>query len=518
MQQRQYALDGEEDAPRPVYSRPRLLSEAGLGAPPATAGSGDEVAQSAVAATTGESGGPAPAPQLWQAVLGQLQLQVTEPTFVTFLRDTVGVRYADGALVVAAPSDFATEWLSVKLRPMIGQALAQITGGPLDVRFEVLGAPAPPAPSSINHGSTPPEPIGLLGGGESGRQRDAAVEVPYTPPRLNERYTFETFVEGDNNRLALAACVGACERPGQTYNPVFLYGGVGLGKTHLLHAMGHALLARGLRVIYVTSEQFTNDMVAAIRSGRNEEFRSRYRSADLLLIDDIQFIAGKEGTMEEFFHTFNDMHAHGRQIVLTSDQPPKKVTGLQDRLISRFEWGLIADIQPPSPETRLAILQEKAHVAGRQVPEDVLLFIADRNRENVRELEGSLNRVIAYADLTGGAITLELALRALGETPAVTRRRTLQPEEILDAVAEYYGVKQTQLAGQGRDKRIAHARQVAMYLLREDAGRPLTEIGRILGKRDHTTVMYGARKIEDARLLDPDLRQQLADLRGLIGK
>jgi len=270
-------------------------------------------------------------------------------------------------------------------------------------------------------------------------------------------------------------------------------------------------------VIYVTSEQFTNDMVAAIRSGRNEEFRSRYRSADLLLIDDIQFIAGKEGTMEEFFHTFNDMHAHGRQIVLTSDQPPKKVTGLQDRLISRFEWGLIADIQPPSPETRLAILQEKAHVSGRQVPEDVLHFIADRNRENVRELEGSLNRVIAYADLTGGAITLELALRALGEAPAATRRRAPQPEEILDAVAEYYGVKQTQLAGQGRDKRIAHARQMAMYLLREDAGRPLTEIGRILGKRDHTTVMYGAKKIEDARLLDPDLRQQLADLRGAIG-
>ncbi len=505
MQQRQYEMDGEEDAPRPVYSRPRLLGDADLAAP-------------VVAAAT-ESGGPVPAPQLWQAVLGQLQLQVTEPTFVTFLRDTVGVRYVDGALVVAAPSDFATEWLSVKLRPMIGQALAQITGGPLDVRFEVLGAPAPPAAAGagglVPSPAEPATPSSLFG--EGSRQREPVVEAPYTPPRLNERYTFETFVEGDNNRLALAACVGACERPGQTYNPVFLYGGVGLGKTHLLHAMGHALLARGLRVIYVTSEQFTNDMVAAIRSGRNEEFRSRYRSADLLLIDDIQFIAGKEGTMEEFFHTFNDMHAHGRQIVLTSDQPPKKVTGLQDRLISRFEWGLIADIQPPSPETRLAILQEKAHVSGRQVPEDVLHFIADRNRENVRELEGSLNRVIAYADLTGGAITLDLALRALGEAPAATRRRAPQPEEILDAVAEYYGVKQTQLAGQGRDKRIAHARQVAMYLLREDAGRPLTEIGRILGKRDHTTVMYGAKKIEDARLLDPDLRQQLADLRGLIG-
>src|SRR5579859_1714792 len=376
MQQRRYDDAGEE--PRPAPARPRLLSDADFGDAGMQSGTTNAVRDGA--------GGEAPAvPQLWQAALGQLQMQVTQPIYEMFLRETQGLRLAAGMLTVAAPSDFATEYLALKLRPTIRQALAQIAGEPLDVTFEVLGAPGPaqPAPLAAGTAAQPAsEPASsLFGAGDGGRLRDTYTDAPYAPPRLNERYTFETFVEGDNNRLALAACVGACERPGQTYNPVFLYGGVGLGKTHLLHAMGHALLARGLRVIYVTSEQFTNDMVAAIRSGRNEEFRSRYRSADLLLIDDIQFIAGKEGTMEEFFHTFNDMHAHGRQIVLTSDQPPKKVTGLQDRLISRFEWGLIADIQPPSPETRLAILQEKAHVSGRGVPEDVLVFIADRNRE-----------------------------------------------------------------------------------------------------------------------------------------
>jgi len=460
------------------------------------------------------------APALWQAVLGQLQLQVTRPIYETYLRETAGVRYGDGVLVVAAASDFATEWLAIKLRPVIRQTLAQICGGAVDVAFEVAGAPGRAAAVTTT-----------VAAGIDARQADGPATRPadglfaepergpdlhYAPPRLNERYTFETFVEGENNRLALAACSNAAERPGATYNPLFIYGGVGLGKTHLLHAMGHALLSRGMRVIYVTSEQFTNDYVGGIRHGRNEEVRSRYRNADLLLIDDIQFIAGKEGTMEEFFHTFNDLHSHGRQIVLTSDQPPKKVTGLQDRLISRFEWGLVADIQPPSPEMRLAILQRKAQGFGQQIPEEVLVFIAERVRENVRELEGSLNRIVAYADLTGTAITLALAGKALGGLPSMPRRHSLAPEEILDAVAQFYQLRPQQLAGKGRDKRLAHARQVAMYLLREDAGRPLTEVGRILGKRDHTTVMYGCKKIEESRVLDADLRHELQEIRAAL--
>ena len=461
------------------------------------------------------------AAQLWQSVLGHVQLQVTRPIYDTYLRDTVGVRYNGGRLSVAAPSDFATEWLSLKLRPLIMQTLAQITGSSMQVTFEVIGAPGPVT-------GTPQQILYVNG------RHDAPDEAPshsiyhdsdrssgsvrYVPPRLNERYTFETFVEGDNNRLALAACVGAAEHPGATYNPVFLYGGVGLGKTHLLHAMGHALLNRGMRVIYVTSEQFTNDFVGSIRERHSDEFRARYRNADLLLIDDIQFIAGKEQTMEEFFHTFNDLHSHGRQIVITSDQPPKKVNGLQDRLISRFEWGLIADIQPPSPEMRLAILQEKARLLGRHIPEDVLSFISDRIRENVRELEGSLNRVVAYADLTGAEITLELAWKALGEYPSAQRRRNVTPEDILDAVAGYFQLRPAQLGGPARDKHLAHARQIAMYLLHEDGQRPLTEIGRILGKRDHTTVMYGCKKIEAARVIDPDLRRHIQEIRDSLAQ
>jgi chromosomal replication initiator protein len=453
--------------------------------------------------------GQAAASQLWSAALAALQGQVTRPIYETYLRETAGVRLSGDTLAVAAPSDFITEWLNRKLRPVVLRTLAELAGRSLDVTFEVTGvrfaAPAGP-PEPATPAPRPPA------------EQATGAASTYVPPRLNERYTFETFVEGDNNRLAFAACQAAAERPGERYNPIFIYGGVGLGKTHLLHAMGHALLARGMRVIYVTSEQFTNDFVRMIREGASEEFRARYRSADLLLIDDIQFIAGKEGTMEEFFHTFNDLHAHGRQIVLTSDQPPKKVTGLEDRLISRFEWGLIADIQPPSAEMRLAILQRKARALGRHVPEEVLAFIADRIRDNVRELEGSLNRVHAYAELLDAPITLELAQKALGELPAAPRRRPPLPEEVLETVALYYQVRPAQLAGKGREQRVAHARQVAMYLLREDAGLALVEIGRILGKRDHTTVLYGCKKVEEQRLLDAELRAQLADIRAALAR
>jgi chromosomal replication initiator protein len=457
--------------------------------------------------------GAATAAQLWADALLALQGQVTRPIFETYLRETVGVRLTGDTLGVAAASDFATEWLERKLRPAVLRTLSDVAGRSLDVRFEVAGA------GPIERGGVAEQQAAAQPGdtGNSTASENAAGPA-YAPPRLNERYTFETFVEGENNRFAMAACQAAAARPGESYNPVFIYGGVGLGKTHLLHAMGNALLTRGKRVIYVTSEQFTNDFVMAIREGRGDEFRARYRTADLLLIDDVQFIAGKEGTMEEFFHTFNDLHAHGRQIVLTSDQPPKKVSGLQDRLISRFEWGLVADIQPPGSEMRLAILQRKARALGRPVPEDVLSFIADRVKDNVRELEGSLNRVHAFADLMGTAVTLEAAQRALGELPAAPRRRAPLPEEILDAVSAYFQVRPAQLAGKGREQRVAHARQVAMYLLREDSGLALVEIGRILGKRDHTTIIYGCKKVEQARLLEPELRSQLAEVRAALGR
>ncbi|MER3419761.1 MAG: chromosomal replication initiator protein DnaA [Chloroflexota bacterium] len=462
---------------------------------------------------------PSPA-HIWQAVLGQLQLQVTGPIFATYLRDTVGAGFDGHTFTVVAPSDFVREQLAGKLRPLICHTLAGVTGTPVEVEFEVAGAAparrdaAPPrahkveaAPSAIiapeRETAAPPHP----------------AEAPTADgARLNEKYTFRSFIVGKSNQLAHAAAQGVAANPGREYNPLFLYGGVGLGKTHLLHAIGHVALAKGLRVVYVSAEQFTNEFVNAIRERRGEEFRAKYRSTEILLIDDIQFIAGKEQTQEEFFHTFNDLHQHHRQIVITSDRSPKLISLLEDRLRSRFEWGLIADIQPPDYETRLAILRAKADEQGLRVPDAVLEVIAQRVQDNIRELEGSLNRVLAFARLTGAEVTLGLAAQALADLAPAPRRRPPSPEAIIDAVAEYFDLDARQLASKARDKHLVHARHIAMYLLRTDAARPLTEIGRLLGKRDHTTVLHGTEKIEQALYLDPALRQQIAEIRERIAR
>jgi chromosomal replication initiator protein len=455
----------------------------------------------------------ASASQIWQAVLGELQLQVTGPIFTTYLRDTAGARFDGQTFTVAAPSDFVVEQLAGKLRPLLTHTLASVTGEPVDLAFEVAGA---------SGRATAPDARPQAAAGEPGTRVVpaplASAIAPTAAPRLNEKYTFASFVVGASNRLAHAAAQGVAENPGQSYNPLFLYGGVGLGKTHLLQAVGHVGLAKGLQVVYVSSEQFTNEFVNAIRERRGEEFRAKYRSADMLLIDDIQFIAGKEGTQEEFFHTFNDLHAQHRQIVITSDRPPKAIALLEDRMRSRFEWGLTADVQPPDFETRLAILRAKADEQGVRVPEAVLETIAQRVQDNIRELEGSLNRVIAFARLTGAEVTLSLAAQALADLAPAPRRRIPPPEAVIDAVAEYFDLAPQQLAGKARDKSLVRARHIAMYLLRVDAARPLTEIGRLLGKRDHTTVMHGTEKIEREMYTDPDLRQDLAEIRGRLGR
>ena len=452
--------------------------------------------------------------QLWQAALGELQMLVAGPVYENFLKGTVGVRRQNGTLTVAAPSDFVLGWLDTKLRPLLTQTVQRIAGEPLSLRFTVSGAPetasaetptlsaetspAPAAPaqaSSVSHAGS--------------RTQDAGL-------RLNPAYTFQTFVVGKSNQVAHWAAQAVAATPGESYNPLFLYGGVGLGKTHLLHAIGHEALAQGLGVVYVSSEQFTNDFVNAIRDRRNEEFRARYRTADVLLIDDIQFIAGKEQTQEEFFHTFNDLHSARHQVVITSDRAPKSISLLEDRLVSRFEWGLIADVQPPEYETRLAILRAKADEQNVAVPGSVLDFIAQRVSENIRELEGSFNRVVAFGRLTGEDLSLALAARALGDLAPAPRRRIPPPETIIDAVAEYYGLPPQRLAGQARDRHLVHARHVAMYLLRYDGHRPLTEIGKMLGKRDHTTVMHGTEKIERTLATDPELRGELAAIRAAL--
>jgi chromosomal replication initiator protein len=331
------------------------------------------------------------------------------------------------------------------------------------------------------------------------------------PRQLNPRYTFDTFVVGPSNRLAHAAAQAVAENPARAYNPLFVYGGVGLGKTHLLHAVGNATAANGLRVLYVTSEEFTNDLINAIRNHTTDAFRERYRRIDVLLIDDIQFIAGKESTQEEFFHTFNALHGQDRQLVISSDRPPKALVTLEERLRSRFEWGLTADIQPPDFETRLAILRSKAERAGREVEPEYLEMIARRVQSNIRELEGALTRILAFSDLSGVPLSAELVETTLAEL--MPRGSMLTPDRIISAVAAHFGIDEDRLLSRDRSQQVALPRQVAMFLIREETDASLPQIGDVLGGRDHTTVMYGCDKIAARLETDDALRRQVIAVR-----
>jgi chromosomal replication initiator protein len=424
------------------------------------------------------------AEQAWQSVLGQLQMEMPRASFDTWVRDTRPVSYQDGTLTIGVRNAYARDWLESRLASTVSRLLVGIMNASVAVNFIVNSNDSE---GSAVHDEAPPpsaqpEPV-------------AAYDQPARSSSMNPRYLFETFVVGSGNRLAHAACLAVAEKPARAYNPLFLYGGVGLGKTHLLHAIGNACHSRGLNVLYVSSEEFTNDMINAIRTHTNQAFREKYRSADVLLVDDIQFIAGKESTQEEFFHTFNTLHGQDKQIIVSSDRPPKSLVTLDERLRSRFEWGLTADIQPPDLETRLAILRSKAERGGRQVPHDILEGIARRVQSNIRELEGALNRILAFADLSGTPLTPQLVDVALVDL--LPQRRNITPRKILEAVANYEGIAVEDLTGQNRSAKIAVPRQIAMYLLREINDISFPQIGELLGGRDHTTVMYGIKKIDD---------------------
>ncbi len=443
------------------------------------------------------------AQHLWEVALSELQLQVTRPNYETWLKDTTALRFDDGLFVVGAPNDFATAWLSTKLRPLIAKTLTTIIGRPVEVTFELLGSrpEEPPSAGPLFKPETAPPP---------------PPPSPFPPPRLNQRYTFERFIVGHENRLAHAGSLAVADKPASVYNPLFIYGGTGLGKTHLLHAIGHRAWSNHYRVLYVSAEQFTNQFVTSIAQGRTEEFRAKYRHVDILLIDDIQFLAGKERTQEEFFHTFNDLHAASRQIILSSDRSPRLISLLEDRLRSRFEWGLIADVQPPALETRLAILKTKAAELQQDVNPDVLHFLAQRCHNNIRELEGALNRIVAFARLLRAQITLDLAAEALAPVSPAGDKPHPTPQAILEAVAQYFDLPSEALTGKSRAKEIAEARHIAMYLLREDAHQRVTEIARLLGGRDHSTVIYGLRKIDHVLSTDAQFTRQIAEIRTLL--
>lgn len=437
------------------------------------------------------------ADQAWQSVLAQLQMEMPRASFDTWVRDTQPMSYENGALTVAVRNAYARDWLESRLASTVNRLLIGILNSNVAVNFVVS--------QNDETAATPdPEPA------------SASIEITQaeSKPRhvtLNPRYTFDTYVVGSGNRLAHAACQAVAEKPARAYNPLFLYGGVGLGKTHLLHAIGNACHARGLNILYVSSEEFTNDMITAIRTHTTQAFREKYRSADVLLIDDIQFIAGKESTQEEFFHTFNTLHGQDKQIIVSSDRPPKSLVTLEERLRSRFEWGLTADIQAPDLETRLAILRSKAERTGRQISDEILEGIAKRVQSNIRELEGALNRIIAFADLSGSALSPSLVEVALADL--LPSRTDVEPERVFDLVAKKFNITVEKMLGRDRSRDVALPRQIAMYILREEANLSFPQIGEALGGRDHSTVMYAIEKISDQIERDDRLRRDIVTLK-----
>jgi chromosomal replication initiator protein len=456
------------------------------------------------------------AKQVWRATLGELQVALSQANYETWLKDTALVEVDEERFLVAVPNGFAKDWLENRYESLIAQTIARVVGYNVNVEFEVreLGpdeAVRAEAPAETSRPDSSPETKVRVEPSRVGGAEGGGVS-------LNSRYTFRSFIVGSANRLAHAASLSVAEQPGHAYNPLFLYGGVGLGKTHLMHAIGNAVVDRfpRKRVVYATSEKFTNEFINSIQQGRIDAFRARYRRIDVLLIDDIQFIADKERTQEEFFHTFNAIHEDGKQIVLSSDRPPKQITTLEERLRSRFEWGLIADLTAPDLETRIAILGTKAEAQGVRIDSDALESIARKVASNIRELEGALNRIAAYASMQGMPITVDLAEAVLSNVLYKPQKRAVTPERIALAVSDYYGVEMEQLKGKKRDRAIVVPRQIAMYLMRNETDVSLLRIGAELGGRDHSTVLHACDKIDKEAARNEDLRRELAAVRDLI--
>ena len=458
--------------------------------------------------------------QVWRATLGELEISLSQATFETWFRRTALIRVdeASSTFTIGVSSGFAKDWIEERYRSLIAQTIAKIVGYSVTLQVEVVseaeldahGALAGKRSASTD-GATPLHAAAPAG--DAVRVVDASE--PTRPTNLNARYTFATYVVGSASRLAHAASQSVSERPGGAYNPLFLYGGTGLGKTHLLHAIGNAVMERSpkRRVLYITGEAFTNEFILSIQQGAADAFRSRFRKIDVLLIDDIQFIADKERTQEEFFHTFNALHSAGKQIVITSDRTPKEISLLEERLRSRFEWGLIADISSPDLETRIAILRSKVEESGVVVADEVLEQVARRVQSNVRELEGALTRLVAVGRLSGMPVTMELAARVLSEAVYPSPKRILEPEQVVAVVAEHYGVTVEQLRGPKRDREIVVPRQIAAYLSREETDASLVRIGGALGGRDHSTIIHACSKIEREMSYDAELRREVALLR-----
>ena len=431
--------------------------------------------------------------KIWDGALPLLKLELTEVSFNTWIKSIEPLTLTDNNFYLMVPNDFTKGILESRYMDLLVNALKEVS----PEEYKVILVLPKDAEKYIN----PKE----ARDNESGESRGA----------LNAKYTFDSFVIGNSNRFAHAACLAVAEAPANAYNPLFIYGGVGLGKTHLMHAIGHFILSQtpGAKVLYVSSEKFTNELITSIQTNKNVEFRNRYRNVDILLVDDIQFIAGKESTQEEFFHTFNTLHESNKQIIISSDRPPKEIPTLEDRLRSRFEWGLIADIQPPDLETRVAILRKKAEQEKIEVENDVLLFIAQRIQSNIRELEGALIRILAYSTLNNNRLDIDIADEALKDIIANNRPRTITPSLIMEIVSSYYSIRMEDFKSKKRNRAVSFPRQVAMFLCRELTDLSLPKIGEEFGGRDHTTVIHAYEKISNDITYNGELSKTISQIR-----
>ena len=434
--------------------------------------------------------------QLWQAILGNLEVTLSKANFTTWFKNTSILERNEDNLVVSVPNSFTKEWLQNKYNTDILKALRMIAPEIKEVKYQIVSSTGAPKPQVV----------------ETQNKAVPGTRVVQNTNNtgLNPKYTFDTFIVGKGNELAYAACNAVSKKPGQVYNPLFLYGGVGLGKTHLMQAIGHEVLKNNpsAKVLYVTSEKFTNEFVQSISLGRVPQFKELYRNIDVLMIDDIQFLAGKEQTQEEFFHTFNTLHQNNKQIILSSDRLPKDIPAIEERLVSRFEWGMIADIQAPDFETRLAILRSKAVEKGYDVDDTVLTYIAETIQSNIRELEGALNRLMVYCQLNNTRPTIEQAKTVLVGV-ASAKKRVVSVKKLMEVVADFYNITLEDILKQSRRKEYVKPRQVAMYLMREELENSFPSIGEHFGGRDHTTVMHAVDKISKLIQEKESLKQEV---------
>ncbi len=441
--------------------------------------------------------------QLWQAALGELELHLSKANFTTWFKNTFIAEHDGRRVVVGVPNGFTKAWLEQKYHEAIVKALHHASNKSVEEVSYRVESPQRSAQASADAPAS---------SGQPAARPAVSATSSQTHTGVNPKHTFEHFVIGKGNELARAAAKAVSDKPGQVYNPLFIYGGVGLGKTHLIQAVGNEILARdpNKRVLYVTSERFTNEFIQAVSRGSAEKFKNFYRGVDALLIDDIQFLSGKEGTQEEFFHTFNALHQANKQLVITSDRPPKSIAALEARLLSRFEWGMIADIAQPDLETRIAILEAKCREKNYQLEPEVVAYVASTVQSNIRELEGALNRLIAYHQLNNAQPTLEAAKNILGSLAQAPRRGGITPKQLIQTVATFFDLSIEDLVGASRKKELVEPRQIAMYLLREELRSSFPAIGNELGGRDHTTAMHACTKITKQIEKDEKTKQDVS--------